>query len=83
MVTEFDGDCLPRGINFMEIVCPGEVGKSGSLETKWVQVQMHRSQLKFQDSALLSNHRTADQSKCNALMSLVDINLESWKFSLL
>ena len=33
MATEFDGDCLSRGINFMGIVCPGgqEVGdwKSG------------------------------------------------------
>ena len=33
MGTEFDGDCLSRGINFMGIVCPGgqEVGdrKSG------------------------------------------------------
>ena len=28
MGTEFDGDCLSRGINFMGIVCPGD-RKSG------------------------------------------------------
>ena len=41
MGTEFDGNCLSRGINFMGIVCPGgqEVGdrKSGD--------QMRRSRI--------------------------------------
>ena len=46
MRTEFEGHNLSRGINFIEVICPGgqEVGDR-ILGIKWVRDQMRRSHI--------------------------------------